>query len=124
MKPEVKRTVRNILAGILAGLLFSGCASGLAEDSGCGWPAFTAPISDSAVEEKTDRSYFMIRTEVRSAGADSHLGHVFNDGPKERAASVTALTPQPCALSLMRILRRKDTANTAPCLSERNEKHL
>lgn len=53
-------------------------------DSGCGWPAFTAPISDSALETKTDRSYFMIRTEVRSAGADSHLGHVFNDGPKER----------------------------------------
>lgn len=52
-------------------------------NSGCGWPAFTKPISKDAVVEKTDTSYGMIRTEVRSSGADSHLGHVFNDGPKE-----------------------------------------
>ena len=52
-------------------------------NSGCGWPAFTKPIKEEAVVENTDTSYGMIRTEVRSSGADSHLGHVFNDGPKE-----------------------------------------
>ena len=52
-------------------------------DSGCGWPAFTRPISEEAVTEKRDLSHFMVRTEVRSAKADSHLGHVFNDGPAE-----------------------------------------
>lgn len=52
-------------------------------NSGCGWPAFTKPIAEDAVAESTDTSYGMIRTEVRSSGADSHLGHVFNDGPKE-----------------------------------------
>ncbi len=51
-------------------------------DSGCGWPAFTRPVADDAVRENVDLSYGMIRVEVRSAGADSHLGHVFNDGPK------------------------------------------
>ncbi len=52
-------------------------------NSGCGWPAFTKPIAENAVAKSTDTSYGMIRTEVRSSGADSHLGHVFNDGPKE-----------------------------------------
>ncbi len=52
-------------------------------NSGCGWPAFTKPVSKDAVTEKTDTSYGMIRTEVRSSGADSHLGHVFSDGPRE-----------------------------------------
>ena len=51
-------------------------------DSGCGWPAFTKPISDDAVVETTDTSHGMIRTEVRSSEAASHLGHVFPDGPK------------------------------------------
>jgi methionine-R-sulfoxide reductase len=50
-------------------------------DSGCGWPAFTKPLDPLAVVEKTDRSFGMSRTEVRSKGADSHLGHVFDDGP-------------------------------------------
>ena len=52
-------------------------------DSGCGWPAFTRPIAEDAVTEKRDLSHFMVRTEVRSSGANSHLGHVFNDGPAE-----------------------------------------
>ena len=53
-------------------------------DSGCGWPAFTRPIEETAVKEKKDFSHFMIRTEVRSTQADSHLGHVFHDGPAEK----------------------------------------
>ena len=50
-------------------------------DSGTGWPSFTRPIDRAMVVEKTDRKFFMSRTEVRSRYADSHLGHVFNDGP-------------------------------------------
>jgi methionine-R-sulfoxide reductase len=50
-------------------------------DSGCGWPSFTQPLSGTDVVERTDSSYGMDRTEVRSETADSHLGHVFDDGP-------------------------------------------
>jgi methionine-R-sulfoxide reductase len=50
-------------------------------DSGCGWPSFTKPVEDENVIEKSDKSHFMIRTEVRSKSANSHLGHVFTDGP-------------------------------------------
>ncbi|HXR05208.1 MAG TPA: peptide-methionine (R)-S-oxide reductase MsrB [Verrucomicrobiae bacterium] len=50
-------------------------------DSGCGWPSFTKPLDDSSITERSDHSYFMERTEVRSKLADSHLGHVFDDGP-------------------------------------------
>ena len=50
-------------------------------DSGCGWPSFTAPLVPENVVENTDRSFGMRRTEVRSTHADSHLGHVFDDGP-------------------------------------------
>lgn len=52
-------------------------------DSGSGWPSFTQPIDADNLVEKRDRSHFMERVEVRSAHADSHLGHVFTDGPRE-----------------------------------------
>jgi peptide-methionine (R)-S-oxide reductase len=51
-------------------------------DSGTGWPSFTKPIDTANVVEKRDFSHLMIRTEVRSTHGDSHLGHVFNDGPR------------------------------------------
>jgi methionine-R-sulfoxide reductase len=50
-------------------------------DSGSGWPAFTQPLVPENIVKKKDRSWLMVRTEVRSADADSHLGHVFKDGP-------------------------------------------
>lgn len=53
-------------------------------DSGCGWPSFTKPIDPEVSVEYEDTSHGMIRTEVRSRVGDSHLGHVFNDGPKEK----------------------------------------
>lgn len=53
-------------------------------DSGCGWPSFTKPISESLIKELPDTSYGMERTEVRSKNGDAHLGHVFEDGPKDK----------------------------------------
>jgi peptide-methionine (R)-S-oxide reductase len=50
-------------------------------ESGCGWPSFTKPIESKYVKEINDNSHGMSRTEVRSSHGDSHLGHVFNDGP-------------------------------------------
>ncbi len=53
-------------------------------ESGCGWPSFTKPIVPAHVNELRDTAYGMVRTEVRSAHGDSHLGHVFPDGPADR----------------------------------------
>jgi peptide-methionine (R)-S-oxide reductase len=59
-------------------------ASGDKYESGCGWPSFTKPLEPANVQELRDASLGMVRTEVRSAGGDSHLGHVFEDGPADR----------------------------------------
>lgn len=53
-------------------------------ESGCGWPSFSKPVEPAHVTELRDTTHGMIRTEVRSTHGDSHLGHVFNDGPRER----------------------------------------
>ena len=53
-------------------------------DSHCGWPSFTKPLESDHVEEFSDRTHGMARTEVRSAHGDSHLGHVFDDGPSDK----------------------------------------
>ena len=53
-------------------------------ESGCGWPSFTKPISDEYINDLRDATHGMVRTEVRSAYGDSHLGHVFEDGPVDR----------------------------------------
>ena len=53
-------------------------------ESGCGWPSFTKPIEPANVNELRDAGHGMVRTEVRSANGDSHLGHVFPDGPSDR----------------------------------------
>jgi peptide-methionine (R)-S-oxide reductase len=59
-------------------------ASSAQFESGCGWPSFTKPIEPANVNELTDASHGMTRTEVRSTHGDSHLGHVFNDGPRDQ----------------------------------------
>ena len=56
-------------------------------DSGTGWPSFTKPIQDHAIKTQTDKKLFTERTEVRSSSGDSHLGHVFPDGPKEQGGN-------------------------------------
>ena len=62
-------------------------------ESGSGWPSFTKPIDAANVLEKRDLSHLMLRTEVRSAHGDSHLGHVFKDGPARPEGCATASTP-------------------------------
>ncbi len=53
-------------------------------DAGCGWPSFTKPIAEELITEYEDRSFGMLRTEVKSRSGDAHLGHVFPDGPKDK----------------------------------------
>jgi peptide-methionine (R)-S-oxide reductase len=65
-------------------------------DSACGWPSFIKPVGSENVVENVDISHGMERTEVRSANADSHLGHVFPDGRLIAVACVTASTPLRC----------------------------
>ena len=72
---------KGIYVDIVSGeALFSSSAK---YDAGCGWPSFSKPIAGSSLTEHMDNSLARTRTEVRSSSADSHLGHVFEDGPEE-----------------------------------------
>src|SRR5689334_11639751 len=85
-RPGTGALLNNKKAGIYVDIV-SGeplFASGDKYESGCGWPSFTKPIEPANVAELHDRSHGMVRTEVRSKHGDSHLGHVFDDGPRDR----------------------------------------
>jgi len=78
----LENTAQGIYVDIVSGEpLF---ASSSKYESGCGWPSFTKPIDAVNVTEIKDTSHGMLRTEVRSSHGDSHLGHVFTDGPKDQ----------------------------------------
>ena len=72
-------------------------------ESGCGWPSFTKPIEPANVAELRDTSHGMVRTEVRSAHGDSHLGHVFDDGPRDRGGLRYCINS-----ASLRFVRRED----------------
>jgi peptide-methionine (R)-S-oxide reductase len=74
-------------------------------DSGCGWPSFTKPIEPANVSQLHDATHGMIRTEVRSAHGDSHLGHVFSDGPVDRGGLRYCINS-----ASLRFIRRDDMA--------------
>jgi peptide-methionine (R)-S-oxide reductase len=74
-------------------------------ESGCGWPSFTKPIEPANINELKDSTHGMIRTEVRSAHGDSHLGHVFSDGPADRGGLRYCINS-----ASLRFIRRDDMA--------------
>lgn len=78
-------------------------ASAAKYESGCGWPSFTKPIENANINEVVDNSHGMRRVEVRSTFADSHLGHVFTDGPKEQGCLRYCINS-----ASLRFVRRQD----------------
>ena len=72
-------------------------------ESGCGWPSFTKPIDPNYIQELQDATHGMLRTEVRSVHADSHLGHVFTDGPPDRGGLRYCINS-----AALRFIRRDD----------------
>ena len=85
-RPGTGKLLNNKEPGIYVDIV-SGEPLFLSDDkyeSGCGWPSFTKPVEASYLNEISDTTHGMIRTEVRSTNGDSHLGHVFPDGPKDR----------------------------------------
>ena len=85
-RPGSGKLLRNKAAGIYVDIVSEEplFASSDKYESGCGWPSFTKPIEASHITEISDDSHGMVRTEVRSTHGDSHLGHVFPDGPIDR----------------------------------------
>lgn len=85
-RPGTGELLNNIEPGIYVDIVSNEplFASSDKFESGCGWPSFTKPIEPKNINELTDASHGMVRTEVRSHFGDSHLGHVFTDGPTDR----------------------------------------
>lgn len=81
-------------------------------ESGCGWPSFTKPIEPANINEVVDGSHGTIRTEVRSTHGESHLGHVFEDGPKSGAGCAIASTQPHFVSSAEATWKRLDMAST------------
>ena len=75
-------------------------------DAGCGWPSFTKALENENIIEKRDTSHGMIRTEVRSKNADSHLGHVFPDGPRDKGGLRYCING-----SSLRFIKKEDMKN-------------
>jgi peptide-methionine (R)-S-oxide reductase len=104
-RPGTGEYLNNKAAGIYVDIV-SGeplFASADKFDSGCGWPSFSKPIEPAYVSELKDTAHGMIRTEVRSAHGDSHLGHVFDDGPAERGGLRYCINS-----ASLRFVRRED----------------
>jgi peptide-methionine (R)-S-oxide reductase len=84
-------------------------------DSGCGWPSFTKPIEHENVIKKRDMSHHRIRTEVRSRAGDSHLGHVFPDGPREAGGLRYCVNSAALRFIPVDQLESEGSATTANC---------
>ena len=91
-------------------------------DAGCGWPSFTRPLPKSQIVENTDYKIGYARTEVRSAQADSHLGHVFRTARRRRAGCATASTRPRCASCPERVWTRKVTPSSPSTWTELGQK--
>ena len=90
-------------------------------DSGSGWPSFTKPIEKDSLIEKKDSSHGMDRVEVKSKNADSHLGHVFNDGPKERGGLRFCINSASLKFVHLRDLEKEGYAKYLPLFQEKKK---
>lgn len=107
-RPGTGELLDNKLPGIYVDIV-SGeplFASSDKYESGCGWPSFTKPIEKKNIQELRDNSHFMVRTEVRSTHGDSHLGHVFTDGPKDKGGLRYCINS-----ASLRFIHRNDMVN-------------
>ncbi|HEY0369279.1 MAG TPA: peptide-methionine (R)-S-oxide reductase MsrB [Chthoniobacterales bacterium] len=91
-------------------------------DSGTGWPSFTKPIAHEVVKEKTDRGFGMERTEVRSAASDSHLGHLFDDGPRDKGGMRYCINSAALRFVPLEKLKEEGYAEFLPLFEKSNDK--
>ena len=93
-------------------------------ESGCGWPAFSKPISSDLIDEREDHSFGMNRTEVRSRKGNAHLGHVFNDGPKTKGGRRYCINSASLRFVPMEQMEAEGYAKYLPLLRQTKEIYL